>query len=520
MAVLSDLEPKKVFHYFEEICGIPHGSRNTKKISDYLVGFAKERKLKYIQDENNNVIIFKDGTKGYESSLSLIIQGHMDMVCEKEADCGIDFEKDGLSLAKTDKYIYAKGTTLGGDDGIAVAYALEILDSDDIAHPPLEVVITVDEEIGMLGAAALDTSSLSSKLMLNLDSEDEGQLLVSCAGGATVGLKYTAPCQVVKPVNERLAKGYLDDDDYIRMRLDVSGITGGHSGIEIDKQGANANKILGRALYALNKTEDIYINLVELGGGLKDNAIPREAYAVFDVYVEEESNEHIDFISKIIKDKVRSLNEILKNEYSVTDSDIRLDVEEVLFDVNSDEDIFNLYADYKNPTEDIIAILMNLPNGVRKMSNDIEDLVQTSLNLGILKTEETAMNREIEFTFSVRSSVRSEKEELIDILESLIRVFDGEISISGDYPAWEYKKASKLRDVMSDAYLDLFGERPETLAVHAGLECGIFAGKIENLDCVSIGPKMEGIHTTNEKLYIESVRRYWDYILEILKRLK
>ena len=321
-------------------------------------------------------------------------------------------------------------------------------------------------------------------------------------------------------MNERLAKGYLDDDDYIRMRLDVSGITGGHSGIEIDKQGANANKILGRALYALNKTEDIYINLVELGGGLKDNAIPREAYAVFDVYVEEESNEHIDFISKIIKDKVRSLNEILKYEYSVTDSDIRLDVEEVLFNVNSDEDIFNLYADYKNPTEDIIAILMNLPNGVRKMSNDIEGLVQTSLNLGILKTEETAMNREIEFTFSVRSSVRSEKEELIDILESLIRVFDGEISISGDYPAWEYKKASKLRDVMSDAYLDLFGERPETLAVHAGLECGIFAGKIENLDCVSIGPKMEGIHTTNEKLYIESVRRYWDYILEILKRLK
>ncbi|MBQ9609768.1 MAG: aminoacyl-histidine dipeptidase [Lachnospiraceae bacterium] len=520
MAVLNDLEPKKVFNYFEEICSIPHGSRNTKKISDYLVQFAKDRNLKYIQDKDNNVIIFKAGTSGYENSPSLIIQGHMDMVCEKETERDIDFERDGLSLAKTDEYIYAEGTTLGGDDGIAVAYALAILDSDDIAHPPLEVVITVDEEIGMLGAASLDTSVLSSKMMLNLDSEDEGQLLVSCAGGATVSLKYTAPCQVVKPLNERLAKGYLDDDSYIRMRLNVSGIKGGHSGIEIDRQGANANKILGRALYALNKTDDIYINLVELGGGLKDNAIPREAYAIFDVYIEEESNEHIEFISKVIRDKTDILNEMLKKEYAATDSDIRLDVEDVMFDINSDEDLFNLYADYKNPTEDIIALLLNLPNGVRKMSNDIKGLVQTSLNLGILKTEEVAMNKEIVFVFSVRSSVKSEKQELIEIIESLIRVFDGEISISGDYPAWEYKKDSGLRDIMSETYFEMFGERPDTLAVHAGLECGIFAGKIDGLDCVSIGPKMEGIHTTNEKLYIDSVKRYWDYILEILKKLK
>ena len=522
MAVLSGLEPEKVFYYFEEICGIPHGSRHTELICDYLVAFAKDRDLRYIQDKMGNVIIFKPGTKGYEDSPALIIQGHMDMVCEKEESSSINFEKDGLALAKTADYIYAEGTTLGGDDGIAVAYALAILDADDIAHPPLEVVITVDEEIGMLGAAGLDTKPLSAKLMLNLDSEDEGQLLVSCAGGATVTCKYTAPCQILRVVNERVAKGFLDDDNYIRFRLDVKGITGGHSGIEIDKQGANAAKILGRALNTLRRSEDIYLNLVELSGGSKDNAIPREAYAVFDVYMDETDDEHIEFITRIVRDRIGKLEDVLKSEYQTTDKDISLSVDKVCFDLSSDEDIFNLYADYKNPTEDIITLLFNLPNGVRKMSvaPDMKGLVQTSLNLGILKTESVAMNKEIEMTFSVRSSVGSEKEELIEIIESLVKSMDGEVTVTGAYPAWEYKEDSRLREVMSDCYEELFGEKPEVVSVHAGLECGIFSDKIKGLDCVSIGPKMEGIHTTNEKLYIDSVRRYWDYIKLILERLK
>lgn len=521
MAVLEGLEPKSVFEYFEKICSIPHGSRNTKIISDYLVSFAKERELKFIQDEAGNVIIFKDGTKGYENSQPIIIQGHMDMVCEKTQDIDINFEKDGLKLCKTDEYIYAKGTTLGGDDGIAVAYALAILDSKDIPHPPLEVVITVDEEIGMLGATALDCSSLKSKLMLNLDSEDEGQLLVSCAGGATVTCKYTAPVQPVKPTHDGLFKGFLDEDNYMRVKLTVSGVTGGHSGIEINKQGANADKILGRTLYKINKTDEIYINLVELGGGLKDNAIPKESYAIFDIYLEEDDNEHVDFIYQIIKDKVEKLTDIYKKEYEATDKDICLKLERVyLNEETDDEDLVNFYADYKNPTEDIIALLVNLPNGVRKMSHDIEGLVQTSLNLGIMKTEKIAMTRKVEMSFSVRSSVSTEKEELIDTIECLVNSFEGEVKVSGDYPAWEYKKTSKLRDIMYNTYEELFGEKPTIEAVHAGLECGIFAGKIEGLDCVSIGPRMEAIHTTNEKLYIKSVERYWKYILEILKKLK
>ncbi len=520
MAVLEGLEPEKVFYYFERIANIPHGSRNTKKISDFLVSFAKKRDLRYIQDEAGNVIIFKDGSKGYENAPSIIIQGHMDMVCEKTPDSNINFEKDGLSLAKTDEYIFAEGTTLGGDDGIAVAYALAILDSDDLMHPPLEVVITVDEEIGMLGASAIDCSPLKSKLMLNLDSEDEGQLLVSCAGGATVTCKYISPVQPVKATHDGLCKGFLDDDNYMRISLLVTGITGGHSGIEIDKQGANADKILGRALYYLNKSEEIYINLVTLSGGLKDNAIPKEANAVFDVYLEEDTKQHVDFIYQIILDRIKKLNEILKQEYSETDKDICLLVERVyLDDETEDEDMVNFYADYKNPTEDIITMLVNYPNGVRKMSKDIDGLVQTSLNLGILSTSKIAMTRECEMSFSVRSSIGSEKDELIDIMECLTKAFGGEMTISGNYPAWEYKKESHLRDIMYEAYIELFDEKPTIEAVHAGLECGIFAGKIKDLDCVSIGPRMEAIHTTDEKLYIESVRKYWDYVLLILQKL-
>ncbi|MBQ9234372.1 MAG: M20/M25/M40 family metallo-hydrolase, partial [Lachnospiraceae bacterium] len=305
------------------------------------------------------------------------------------------------------------------------------------------------------------------------------------------------------------------------IKISVSGVTGGHSGIEINKQGANADKVLGRALNYLNKSEDVYFNLVDIFGGLKDNAIPKESYAVFDVYLEEDTKEQVDFIYKIICDIIKSLNKILKHEYDVTDKEICLNVEQIkLSDETPDEDMVNFYADYKNPTDDVIALLVALPNGVRKMSHEIDGLVETSLNLGIMNTEKIAMTREIEMSFSVRSSIGSEKEELIDTIECLVKAFDGEVTISGDYPAWEYKKDSVLRDVMYDAYVDLFGKKPNIEAVHAGLECGIFSGKIKELDCVSIGPRMEAIHTTDEKLYIESTKRYWKYVLEILKRLK
>ncbi len=483
MAVLVGLQPEKVFDFFEEICGIPHGSRDTKRISDYLVEFAKERNLRYIQDELNNVIIFKDGTAGYENSDPVIIQGHIDMVCEKEPDSTIDFTKDGLELIVNGNTITANKTTLGGDDGIAVAYALAILDNTDgsIPHPPIEAVFTVDEEIGMFGATDLDVSQLKGKTMLNIDSEDEGILLVSCAGGVT------ARCNI--PYGR-------EDDDGISVRIMIKGAAGGHSGIEIHKEGANASKILGRALYSLSAICDY--KLVHIEGGLKDNAITRDAFAVINV-----ADEDIDEIKAFTEEFFKTIS----REYQSTDKDIQ-----VVFDIVTKSGA----AMTKASTRAIVNAINNMPNGVQRMSKDIEGLVQTSLNLGIMETNEDGVS----CSFSVRSSVASEKEELVSRLSSLMDMCGGSISYTGDYPGWEYKKDSKLRELMIKVYEEQYGAKPKIEAVHAGLECGIFAGKISGLDCVSFGPQMDNIHTPSETMHIDSVERTWRFLLDILKRLK
>lgn len=485
MSVLGGLEPKEVFGYFEDICGIPHGSRDTKKISDYLAGFAKERGLKYIQDDYNNIIIFKPGTKGYEESRPVIIQGHMDMVCEKTNDCDIDFTKDGLRLSVGEGYVYAEGTTLGGDDGIAVAYALAILDSkeDSIPHPPLEVVITVDEEIGLLGATALDCSVLKGKMMLNIDSEEEGTILVSCAGGVTQ--ECTIPFS------------YEKNSGYVEYKLAVSGVTGGHSGVEINRQGANSNMVMGRLLAGISELADVRI--ISVNGGLKDNAIPRETIA----YVGIEKKCYAGNIEKYIKE----MSEVLAAEYRATDENISLS-----FEKTGESCTVMTKAD----TEKIICALRNLPNGVLRMNPDIKGLVQTSLNMGILKTCEDC----IKIQFSVRSSVGSEKKELTDRVSTLIEMLGGTVELKGDYPAWEYNPDSKLRNVMVETHRELFGKEPKLEAIHAGLECGIFSGKIKGLDCVSYGPDIVDIHTTNERLSIESTARYWEYTKAVLKALK
>ncbi len=485
MSVLNGIEPIEVFKYFEEICGIPHGSGNTKKISDYLVSFAKERNLRYIQDEYNNVIIFKDGTKGYENSAPVIIQGHMDMVCEKDKDCDIDFTEEGLRLAVGDGYVYAKGTTLGGDDGIAVAYALAILDNKDgsIQHPPLEVVITVDEEIGLLGAGYLDCSPLKGKIFLNIDSEDEGIILVSCAGGVT------AECEL--PIS------YEDNKDYNVYSIAVSGIAGGHSGVEIHKQGANSNMVMGRILAGIDKLADMRI--IDSNGGLKDNAIPRETVATVAI----SANEDMDAIKKYIQ----HMQGVLASEYRTTDKDISVTFEEAA----SSQKVMT-----KDSTERLICALRSLPNGVLKMHSEIEGLVQTSLNMGVLKTNENT----VKLHFSVRSSVGSEKSELTDRVETVMSILGGKVELKGDYPAWEYNPDSKLRDIMVKTHVKLFNAAPKIEAIHAGLECGIFAGKIEGLDCVSYGPNMDDIHTSSEKLYIDSTARYFEYTKAILKALK
>lgn len=494
MSVLSGLTPANVFKYFEEICSIPHGSGNTLAISNYLVDFAKSHSLNYIQDESNNVIIFKSGTSGYENAAPVILQGHMDMVCEKEPDCPIDFEKDGLTLKLENGTISAEGTTLGGDDGIAVAYALAILDADDIPHPPIEAVFTVDEEIGMLGASALDCSPLTSRIMLNIDSEEEGYLLVSCAGGATATCKLPVSyCQPTSPIMNII-------------NLKISGIEGGHSGVEIIKQGANADKILGRILYDISK--QLPIHLISISGGNKDNAIPKKAEATIALYAQND----LDILNKLIQNE----NEILSHEYSHSDPDISVSYEVISNDL---ADTIAVMTD--EDTTKVIAALNLLPNGIRKMSQDIEGLVQTSLNLGIMNTiKGNNHDGYICFSFSVRSSVKTEKEYLINQIECLMNSLGGTVELSGEYPAWEYRKDSPLRDIMVDVFKEQYGHEPIIQALHAGLECGIFNEKLPGLDCVSFGPDMKDIHTSNESMSVESVARTWDYILEILKRLK
>lgn len=504
MGILSDLEPASVFQYFEEICGIPHGSGDTKRISDYCVEFAKEHGLRYLQDDWNNVIIWKDGTKGYEQSAPVMLQGHLDMVCEKEAGHKIDFARDGLELQLVDGSITAKGTTLGGDDGIAVAYALAILASEDIPHPPLEVVLTVDEEIGMLGAAALDTAPLRARTMLNLDSEDEGYLLVSCAGGITV----TTHLPLVWENVSQTACG-KDCANRTGLTLTVTGLQGGHSGVEIDKGRGNACQLLGRILCRLKEQFDF--RLCSMQGGLKDNAIPREARAdlVLLAANAEEGSAALETSVREFQKKVEELQQICVNEYRLTDPNIKI------FCECTENGTYNTVMD-ADSTMRSIAMLIGLPGGIQKMSFAVEGLVQTSLNLGILKTTQT----EVTASFSVRSSVESEKLELVERMRFLMQMLQGSISCAGEYPAWEYRQESPLRDLMIEIFQEQYGYEPVIQALHAGVECGLFAGKIADLDCVSCGPDMKDIHTPKESMNVESVRRCWEYLLEILKRLR
>lgn len=477
-----NLQPANVFKYFEEMAAIPHGSRNTKAISDYLVAFAKTHNLEHYQDELNNVVIIKEATAGYEGADPIIIQGHMDMVCEKENDCDIDFEKDGLDLYVDGDFLKARGTTLGGDDGIAVAYALAILDSEELAHPRLEVVITVDEEIGMLGAEGIDLSMLKGHKMLNIDSDVEGHFLTSCAGGMHVETRI--------PVTFEEANGML-------YTISVTGLEGGHSGAEIDKEHGNANIIMGRVLKALNA--EVEYGIVSLKGGLKDNAIPRECTA--DILV---NKDDIDAMTAILE----QLKPILANEFMASDKDVTI-ICEAKGEQNAP--VLSVASQTK-----VIFYLRNVPNGVQHMSRIMPGLVETSLNLGIMELKEDCLY----MMTSIRSSVSSRKADLADKLEHLIEFLGGEVTVGGDYPAWEYKADSDIRETISSVYKELFHEEPVFEAIHAGLECGILSGKIENLDCVSFGPNNYDIHTPKERLSISSTEKVWKLLVEFLKRCK
>ncbi len=482
MAVLENCEPKRVFHYFEEICKIPHGSGNTRQISDYLVQFAKDHDLKYIQDEMNNVVIYKPGTAGYENAPTVIVQGHMDMVCEKRPDVDHDFTKDGLNLSVEGDYVSANGTTLGGDDGIAVAYGLALLESDTIAHPPLEVFITVDEEIGLLGAVGFDCSVLKGRRFINLDSEAEGSLWISCAGGLS-GISHI-------PVTRLEAKGE-------KLTVKISGLMGGHSGAEIDKNRANANSLLGKFLHGLDAKAGY--ELISVQGGQKDNAITRESIA--ELLTVKENVE-------AVKEYAASMQTAWREEYTGIDEGITVTVTE-----EGEQDAKVLHPTSK---EKVVFFLVNVPYGVQKMSGTIKGLVETSTNIGILKTSEN----EVLGSSSIRSSVETARDALSDKIEYLTEFLGGEYERQGVYPAWEYRKDSPLRDKMVEVYEEMYGQKPNVVAIHAGLECGLFYKKMEGLDCVSLGPDMKDIHTSEEVLSISSTERVWKYLVKVLGALK
>ena len=475
---LAGLEPGSVFTYFEKLCSYPHGSGNTKAISDYLVSFAKEQGLRYIQDELNNVIMFCPGTCGYEDHAPVIIQGHMDMVCEKDESCPIDMETQGLSVAHDGTWVFADGTTLGGDDGIAVAYALALMADSSIPHPPLEVVITVDEETGMYGAAGIDLSMLQGRTLINIDSEDEGIFTVSCAGGARG--------TITLPVNRRAVYGPC-------IKLTVEGLQGGHSGVEIHKNRANANKVMGELLSRVQKLMPLC--MTGFSGGAKDNAIPRSCQVT--LVAMGINLERINAITETLQQEIRE-------QYDEPDAIVRGD----------DVDALGGNALTTEDTAKVIALLCSTPNGVQTWSQDIEGLVQTSLNLGVAE-----LSDELRLTFAVRSSVNQEKREVLDRLKELAEFYGGSYSETGNYPAWEYKKDSVLRDTMVRVYRELFQKDAQVVAIHAGLECGLLSEKLPGLDCVSIGPDMVDIHTSREKLSIASVERTWKFLLNVLKQL-
>jgi len=492
MSILANIEPRDVFRYFEEICKIPHGSGNVDKISDYLVDFAKAHELEFYQDKLKNVIIIKNATAGYENEPAVIIQGHMDMVCVKTKDCGKDMKKEGLDLGLDGDYIYAKGTSLGGDDGIAVAYGLALLSSKTLQHPRLEVVVTVDEEVGMEGATGIDLSMLKGKLLLNMDSEEEGILTTSCAGGARVKCELPIEYENLK-LNEMNSK--------IQAEIQVFGLIGGHSGVEIDKNRGNANFILGEALLLLRENK-VDFSIFEIGGGVADNAIPSSAKA--QILIQEG-------MLKEIKNLIQEQEKILKNQFQKSDPGLMITCEKISCDeAGENEEI--LCMDKKS-ADSILNLFQNLPNGIQAMSQDIKGLVETSLNLGILIQK----HKKISFDFSVRSSVEESKVSLIKRLSAVTRQSGGDVNVTGDYPSWEYRKDSLLRKKMMDIYREMFGQEPEVQAIHAGLECGILASKIKGLDAVSFGPDMKDIHTPKERLSMSSTKRMWDYTVKILE---
>ena len=482
---LEQLDYKGVFRYFSEISEIPRGSGNEAAISDYLAVFAKEHKLEYTQDEANNIIMIKPASPGYETEPAIILQGHMDMVCEKRREDTHDFLKDSIKLIADGDYLHADGTTLGADNGIAVAYILAMFSDETLEHPRLEAVITTDEEVGMHGAKALELSMLQGNYMINLDSEEEGYLLCSCAGGLTG--TCTLPLKRIQDTGKRI-------------KISIGGLQGGHSGIDIGNNRFNATKLLGRLLFDLR--ERSAFELIEMMGGFKDNVIPREAAA--ELLLPEGTGKQIDCFSEI-KNNIADIMKLYQNELAASEPGLRFEIEDM------GEGSFDVI--HPVSFEKMLFLLMNLPNGVQVMSANIEGLVESSLNMGIFKTYED----HVEMFTSIRSSFSSYKYYLSNQLNYLTSFLGGEYVVRWEYPAWEFKKDSILRSHFQKLHREMFGKDMKVEAIHAGLECGLIAEKLPGIDIVSIGPDITAVHTIEEKVSISSTIRVYQFLERIVK---
>ena len=526
--VLGGLQPERVFYYFEEIAGIPHPSYHEQAISDYLVSFAKEHHFEYRQDDALNVILIRPASPGYEDEPPIILQGHMDMVCEKTKTCDKDMFTEGLDLFIDGDLIGAAGTTLGGDDGIAIAYALALFEDETLTAPRLEFVCTTSEETGMEGAAAVDLSFLKGKRLLNIDSEKEGELVCGCAGGARLHVEL--PLHRIHPE---------ENDRLVYRKIHIDGLLGGHSGTEIDKGRANANMLMARILRHILRTQTVC--LYHFSGGQKDNAIPRDSEAILAM---------TEDVAKIIDDLISDEYTHIKEEYSKADPDIRVSVSEIseaeLPDFEKAEekaaakkpiefdfdDMADLVLNAKagstqagskdnegrtlpissEETRRIVMLLLSLPNGVIRMSDHIEGLVETSLNLGTLSLGRDALS----ITYSLRSSVEAAYDALRENMIFMAEGYGAKATVASEYPAWEFSPDSDFRKTIASIYQKQTGKEVTVCAIHAGLECGILSNKIQGLDAVSMGPDLFDIHTPAERMSISSVARVYEWIREIV----
>lgn len=479
---LTSLQPALVWAYFKEILDIPRPSKKEEKIIAYLLDFGKKQGLETLQDEIGNVLIRKPATPGFENRRSVVLQSHVDMVCEKNSEKVHDFEKDPIETYNKDGWVYANGTTLGADDGIGIAAQLALLASTDIEHGPIECLFTVDEETGLTGAFELKPGFLESDILLNLDSEDEGQLFIGCAGG-----------------QDTLAWLPFDKEDApegnVAYKIMVSGLKGGHSGDDIGKGLGNANKILNRFLW--ESREELKLSISDFNGGNLRNAIAREAYAIVLLPEENEAD---------LNEFVQNYYEIFRSEYHVTEPDLafnlsKTEIPEFVIDNDSVDELLNaIYA---------------CPHGVIAMSQDIEDFVETSTNLASVKVLED----EVLITTSQRSSVETAKIDVCNMVASVFHMAGARIEHSDGYPGWKPNPDSKIVAVTEASYKKLFKTDPEVLAIHAGLECGLIGDKYPGMDMVSFGPTIKGAHSPDERIEIESVQKFWDLTIDVLKNI-